>query len=90
MLALTEPTSSSLFADLERQMLMALVQVLKVDPEKVSYLDPMVSSTDLHGIATLNYDLSVERACSRSELTVDTGLDRWRGGYGWMGVDARR
>jgi hypothetical protein len=91
-LALTESTSSSLFADLERRMLMALVQVLKVDPEKVSYLNPMVSSTDLHGIATLNYDLSVEIACSRSGLSFDTGLDRWRGGYGWQwrsGVDVR-
>lgn len=91
-LALTEPTSSSLFADLERRMLMALVQVLKVDPEKVSYLNPMVSSTNLRGIATLNYDTSVESACSRIGLSVDTGLNRWRGGYGWgwtPGVDVR-
>lgn len=81
--ALTETTSSSLFADLEQRMRMALVQVLKVDPEKVSYLDPMVSTTDLHAIATLNYDLSVETAGSRLGLSVDTGLDRWKGGYGW-------
>lgn len=81
--ALTEPTSSSLFADLEQRMRMALVQVLKVDPEEVSYLNPMVSSTDLHAVATLNYDLSVETACARIGLSVDTGLDRWRGGYDW-------
>lgn len=81
--ALTDSTSSSLFADLEQRMRMALVQVLKVDSERVSYLNPMVSSTDLHAIATLNYDLSVETAGSRIGLTVDTGLDRWRGGYGW-------
>lgn len=90
--ALTEPTSSSLFADLEQRMRMALVQVLKVEPEKVSYLNPMVSSTDLCAIATLNYDLSVETACSRIGLSVDIGLDRWKGGYGWdwtPGTDLR-
>lgn len=82
-LAITESTSSQLFADLEQRMRMALVQVLKVDPERIGYLNPMVSSTDLHAIATLNYDISVETACSRLGLSVETGLDRWRGGYGW-------
>ena len=82
-LAITESTSSALFADLEQRMRMALVQVLQVDPEKVAYLNPMMSSTGLHAIATLNYHLSVETACSRIGLSVDTGLDRWTGGYGW-------
>lgn len=82
-LSLTESTSWQLFADLEQQMRMALVQVLTVDPERVGYLNPMLSSPDLCAIATLNYDISVETACSRMGLSVDTGLDRWRGGYGW-------
>lgn len=82
-LAITGSTSFDLFADLEQRMRMALVQVLKVDPERVAYLNPLVSSPELHAIATLNYDLSVETACSRIGLSVDTGLDQWRGGYGW-------
>lgn len=82
-MALTERTPATLFSELERRMLMALVQVLKVDPAKVSYLNPMVSSSELLGIATLNYDLSVESACAQIGLSVDTGLDRWAGGYGW-------
>ena len=82
-LSLTEPTSWQLFAGLEQRMRMALVQVLKVDPEKVGYLNPILSSPDLHAIATLNYDISVETACSRLGRSVDTGLDRWSGGYGW-------
>ena len=80
---LIDSRSWELFSDLEQKMLMALVEVLKIDPAKVSYLTPMLSSRDLHGIATLNYDLAVETACSQSGLTFDTGLDRWRGGYGW-------
>jgi hypothetical protein len=43
----------------------------------------MVSATDLCAIATLNYDVSVETVCSQFGVSVDTGLDRWRGGYGW-------
>ena len=90
--AITEPTSWQRFEDLERKMLMALVQVLKVDPDKLEYLNPMVSSKRLNGIATLNYDLSVETACSQSGLSFDTGLERWKGGYGWRwtpNVDVR-
>lgn len=81
--AITDSEPSALFADLEQRMRLALVQLLKVDPSKVSYLDPMLSTPDLNAIATLNYDLSVETACSTLGLLVDTGFDKWRGGYEW-------
>lgn len=81
--ALTQSQSWPMFAELEHQMLRALVDSLKVDPEEVSYLRPMVESSDLRGIATLNYDTAVEQVCARTGLSVDTGLDRWTGGYGW-------
>ena len=81
--ALTESRAWELFSSLERQMLRALVKVLEVSQENLSYLSPMIRSSNLHAIATLNYDLSVETACSQVGLSVDTGLDRWRGGYRW-------
>ncbi|MGC5223711.1 hypothetical protein ACPW96_14120 [Micromonospora sp. DT81.3] len=79
-LALTELRAWELFHDLERQMLRALVEVLQVDEAKVAYLEPMICADDLHAVATLNYDLSVETASRRAQLSIDTGLDNWTGG----------
>ncbi|WP_246134048.1 SIR2 family protein [Microbacterium hatanonis] len=82
--ALTQPTSDTLFLELERQMLAALVQVLRVEPSRVTYLSPLVNASGLQAVATLNYDLTIETASEQLGLSFDTGLDQWRGGYGWQ------
>ena len=34
-------------------------------------------------IATLNYDIGVENASANTELLVDTGIEKWKGGISW-------
>lgn len=87
--AIAEATSGELFGRLESRMLDALIHILRADENRVHYLDPMIHSEPLAGIATLNYDLAVEKACINAGLTVDTGLDRWRGGYEWEWASPR-
>lgn len=81
--ALTEPRSSTLLEELERRMLQTLIRLLQVDESRLHYLYPMLRSNDLAGIATLNYDLAVERAGGQLGVSLATGLDDWRGGYSW-------
>jgi len=64
-------------------MLEALIKILQIDASQLNYLYPMLMAPDLTAIATLNYDLSIETAAEQLGLSVSTGLDRWRGGYGW-------
>lgn len=84
--AVTEASNSDLFEQLETAMLDALVKILRVDEGRVSYLEPMIRAESLQAIATLNYDLAVEKACAQAGLTVDSGLDTWDGGYDWTWV----
>lgn len=82
--ALTEPTSSTLLAKLERQMLETLIRLLQVDEARLHYLYPMLQAPDLTAIATLNYDLAIESAANQLGVSLATGLDDWRGGYSWV------
>ena len=43
----------------------------------------MLEANDTNHIATLNYDLGVETAAQLGELSVDTGITKWRGGLRW-------
>lgn len=81
--AMTEGRSSTLFAELEHRMLRTLIQLLQVDDARLGYLSPMLESSDLIAIATLNYDLAVEGAARQLGKSLDTGLDAWQGGYRW-------
>ncbi|MGM1016087.1 MAG: SIR2 family protein [Actinomycetota bacterium] len=81
--AITETKNNEMFERLETAMLNALVRILGADESRVGYLDPIIHADSLNGIATLNYDLTVESACAAAGLSVDTGLDSWRGGYDW-------
>lgn len=81
--AITENANSDLFGRLESAMLDALIHILRADEARVGYFRPMIKAEGLAGIATLNYDLAVEKACAASGVSVDTGLDTWRGGYEW-------
>lgn len=83
----------STFTNLQDEMIAALNQILTVDPARTSYLAPLLSKTDEQlQIATLNYDLSVELVADRAQVSYDTGIRQWRGGYQWKwrpGVDLR-
>lgn len=81
--AVVQTSNGDLFEKLEAAMLDALIHVLRADENRVGYFDPMIRSGSLGGIATLNYDLAVEKACHAAGLTVDTGFETWRGGYEW-------
>jgi hypothetical protein len=74
------------FASLEQSMVALLAQVLRVtDPPKIRYLSPLLAdaSQGTVRIATLNYDTTIELCASDLALNLDTGLQRWDGGYGW-------
>lgn len=65
-------------------MIEALLDVLEVNAARVDYLSPILSLDQaIVGIATLNYDMSVERAASRAGIDLDTGVEGWTGGYEW-------
>lgn len=81
--ALTSTDPSRLLHMLEAQMLTAMVGLLHVEDDRVSYLEPMIRARPLAGVATLNYDLAVERATAQFNVSLDTGFDRWDGGYDW-------
>lgn len=87
--AVTGTGNETLFERLESAMLDALIHILQADEGRVSYLAPMVQTESLNAITTLNYDLAVEKACAAAGLTVDTGLDSWRGGYNWEWSNSR-
>lgn len=81
--AIADTANGDLFGRLETAMLDALIHILRADETRVGYFRPMIKAEGLAGIATLNYDLAVEMACEVSDVSVDTGLDTWRGGYEW-------
>jgi hypothetical protein len=80
---LNSPDSGPLLERLRGGMLEALITILDVDPSQVGYLAPVVTTEDLAGVATLNYDLSLEYAAEAAGIPCDTGLDTWAGGYEW-------
>jgi len=85
--AVIQPRERDLLGALEERLLSVLRLELRVEEGASDYLAPMIRARPLAGIATLNYDLSVELACRRAGVTVDTGLDKWSGGYEWSWDD---
>lgn len=82
--AVSTKNPEHIFQRLERRMLDELGQLLKVNPEKVGYLAPLlVKSGDPVQIATLNYDRTIEIAGQREGSLVDTGIEGWKGAYDW-------
>ncbi|MBN2973103.1 SIR2 family protein [Roseomonas aeriglobus] len=55
----------------------SLIKFLQVDQSRLDYLYPLVRDKRASLIATLNYDLSIEKACELNGLKYDYGLDRW-------------
>lgn len=74
----------AIFQRLIDQMIEALREELQVDAANVDYLAPLLNIPD-HPIqiATLNYDASIELLAERAGLTIDRGIENWRGGYTW-------
>jgi hypothetical protein len=85
------PESSEVFVMLERRILSQLLELLAVDPAKVSYLRPVLALPDpTINIVSLNYDRTIEVMCEQSDVSYDTGIDHWSGGFRWeWNEDAR-
>jgi hypothetical protein len=50
----------------------------------IDYLAPILASSDSRiQVATLNYDKSIELLAERANMTLDTGVRSWSGGYDW-------
>lgn len=58
----------------------------KTEAADKAYLHPLVTA-DLRGIATLNYDLMVEKAAVEAKRPYTTGAEEWDGGVRWFADD---
>jgi SIR2-like domain len=68
------------------QMMEALVASLATTEDSVRYLIPLVTAGQRRrgiSIATLNYDLSIELACTSAHVPVHTGLESWAAEGRW-------
>ena len=78
------PNLQGVYRQLCTEICETLPRVLTAEqPECHRYLLPMLEANDTNHIATLNYDLGVETAAQLGELSVDTGITKWRGGLRW-------
>jgi NAD-dependent SIR2 family protein deacetylase len=72
---------SSVLRDIRNEMLQSLFYVLKVaNQNKVKYLTPLARLARRQkslAIATLNYDRTMEMACSMAEVRCETGIETW-------------
>jgi hypothetical protein len=75
--------SGRLYSGVEELMLDALEGLLQVNPDRLSYLLPLIDNGDAT-IATLNYDLAVETLAESLGKTVDTGIRNWTTGADWV------
>ena len=66
-----------LVSDPQRPFFAALNRLLSVDETKVEYLNPLLNVDKVSLIATLNYDLSVEKAAEDMGVSYDYGLTKW-------------
>jgi hypothetical protein len=72
--------AGKIFADLRTALMKMLQKFLFLDdPSKVDYLIPLVELGREREItiSTLNYDLTIESAASRSGIEVSTGVEKW-------------
>lgn len=79
--------SGATYATLARRMVAELREILRVTRKDVSYLSPLVELGRRQGgltVATLNYDLSVERAAEANGVELDTGIDSWLTDGHWV------
>jgi hypothetical protein len=85
------PESSEVFVMLERAIMTQLLELLAVNHEKVSYLQPILTLPDpaIH-IVSLNYDRTIEVMCEQSNVSYDTGINKWTGGFRWAWNDDAR
>lgn len=82
------PGGANAFANLRDRMVLELRRQVATTKKQVAYLAPLVARAAEPGratIATLNYDLSIERAGEANDIRVDTGLRDWvaTGRWGW-------
>lgn len=72
--------TGDLYRGLGVQMIENLRRIVASPYADLSYLTPLVelarSSRSLT-IASLNYDLTIEQACSAASVPIDTGIDHW-------------
>ena len=75
------PGQGRVFESVAEHMIRTLIEIVWIkDPEKVKYLDPLVtlpSTRKLTVIATLNYDNTIELAASTAGVPCDTGIGGW-------------
>jgi SIR2-like domain len=77
--------SGRTYSELERQMIDELRGIVG-DPQNLDYLRPLTDSArDRSGlwVATLNYDLAVERASQAHGASVYTGIEDWIANRAW-------
>jgi len=65
------------FSDPQQPFFDALLGHLEVDVAKLAYLHPILDIERTKLVATLNYDLAVEKAAEQVGVEVDYGLDSW-------------
>lgn len=83
--ALTSVDDGAVFTRLRSEMLLALRTILDVTDRPTDYLSPLIDLPDRPlTIATLNYDLSVERMVAGSGVSMSTGIEWWTDGFDWQ------
>lgn len=74
--AFMRPPRKEVFHELYGELVRKLLIELRIESSSVLYLEPLVATRPA-AIATLNYDLTVETACSVAGVPVSTGVDGW-------------
>jgi hypothetical protein len=77
--------SGRTYSELERQMIDELRGIVG-DPQNLDYLRPLADAARARSglwVATLNYDLAVERACQAYGASVYTGIEDWIANHAW-------
>ncbi len=77
--------SGQTYSELQRQMIDELRGIVG-DPRNLDYLRPLADAARARAgiwVATLNYDLAVERACQTYGASVYTGIEDWIANRSW-------
>ena len=81
-------STEELYGRLQREMLNALTNLVRVTNKNVDYLAPLLDLDEKPiEIATLNYDRSIELLCEQRGRSLDTGIAGWAGGKDWQWDD---
>jgi hypothetical protein len=80
-------SSGPTFAQTLSRMVVALEEILTIHTDDdVAYLRPLAELANRQGgltVATLNYDLAVEKMSRSAEINCETGITTWSRGGGW-------